>query len=351
MCALGAWGAHKQGGPQEAFVGLMEGPFLADSYEALSTSFSSDLQVRDCRARGLITPVADDEEGCGKLAAAKGAYVVVQRGKCTFMDKAVNARTAGAGGLVIVNGADQTFFVKDASEPRFTDFPVVMLSRSDGTELLEHVRVGAENRVRYSLRVGGKGVCAHGDHQEQGGWGALAAVEAVVAEAGKEVEAGEDTGAAEAGASAGAGAGADGEEGVLTSLEAEELSANQQQQQQQQPNIRELRLLARRHGRREQQVGLGREGTAEGAQTDEEGKKEKEKSQEDKGRARGPPLELVWAADWRSPGMSVVETRRNPWFVRRRQWTTSRCGARRQWTWHWWGGRWAPRTDSCPLAE
>jgi hypothetical protein len=287
MCALGAWGAHKQGGPQEAFVELMEGPFLADWYEALSTSFSSDLQVRDCRARGLMTPVADDVEGCGKLAAAKGAYVVVQRGKCTFMDKAVNARTAGAGGLVIVNGADQTFFVKDASEPRFTDFPVVMLSRSDGTELLEHVRVGAENRVRYSLRVGGKGVCAPGDHQEQGEWGALAAVEAVVAEAGKEVEAGEDPGTAEAGADAGA----DDEEGVLTSLEAEELSAKQQQQQQQQqPNIRELRLLARRHGRREQREGLGREGTAEGAQADEDGKKENEKSQEDKEEGKRPPI-------------------------------------------------------------
>ena len=265
MCALGAWGAHKQGGPQEAFLELMEGPFSAHWYKALSTSFSSDLQVRYCRARGLVTPAADDAEGCGKLAAAKGAYVVVQRGKCTFMDKALNARTAGAGGLVIVNGADQTFFVKDASEPRFTDFPVVMLSRSDGTALLEHVRVGAENRVRYSLRVGGKGACVPGDHLELGEWDALAHAEAVVV-----AEAGKDTGAAEAGTEAGAGV--DGEEGVLASPEAGELTTQQQQQQQQQPNIRELRLRARRHGRWEQEVVLGREDTEEGGRAEEEDK-------------------------------------------------------------------------------
>ena len=141
---------------QEAHLEVLSGPFLIESIEGISTSFSSELN--NCAKLPYVFP--PEPEACGKLSeSSKGTYVVVQRGRCTFMAKAMNARNAGAKGLIILNTQNSFFHVKDDSEPRFRDFPVVMVSSSSGKILEKNLKTMEVHGEQHKVRIAGPNMC------------------------------------------------------------------------------------------------------------------------------------------------------------------------------------------------
>lgn len=76
--------------------------------------------------------VGDPVNGCAPLAPVPaGAAVLLQRGTCTFRDKAVAAQAAGAKALVMFNNQPGTLSPTVEGDPAIT-IPVVMISQADG---------------------------------------------------------------------------------------------------------------------------------------------------------------------------------------------------------------------------
>jgi hypothetical protein len=77
---------------------------------------------------GSATPT----DGCLPLVGfTAGAIAIIDRGNCTFVDKAVNAQAAGAAAVVIVNNVAGDAITLDGNAPAVT-IPAVMVSMVDG---------------------------------------------------------------------------------------------------------------------------------------------------------------------------------------------------------------------------
>jgi hypothetical protein len=101
-----------------------------------------------CAAAPLV--LAEPPHGCGAYAntrGALGAIVVVERGLCTFSDKAAIAQGIGAVGLVVLNDAGNAFVRMpiDEREAARLDItlPVVMVDAGRGAETLRALLSGS----------------------------------------------------------------------------------------------------------------------------------------------------------------------------------------------------------------
>lgn len=59
--------------------------------------------------------LADPIDACGPIADATGKFVLVERGNCSFDDKATNAANAGAVGIIVYNNQSGGFFAEGDS--------------------------------------------------------------------------------------------------------------------------------------------------------------------------------------------------------------------------------------------
>mmetsp|Transcript_231 Transcript_231/g.476 ORF Transcript_231/g.476 Transcript_231/m.476 type:complete len:685 (+) Transcript_231:162-2216(+) len=105
--------------------------FTSEAAE-FSGPFSCDYQ-----SLRIATPI----DGCQVSARDKkkrvyrDSIVLVQRGVCPFIAKALNAQDAGAKGIVIVNTEENIFPIKDPQAEK-VQIPVVMVSKSHGRDIL-----------------------------------------------------------------------------------------------------------------------------------------------------------------------------------------------------------------------
>ncbi len=88
---------------------------------------------------GDVVPVTDGSAnptlGCGPLIGfPAGAIALVDRGSCTFLQKARNAQAAGAVAMIVVNNAPGDPSEPSGSDPSIT-IPVVMVSQADGNTI------------------------------------------------------------------------------------------------------------------------------------------------------------------------------------------------------------------------
>ncbi|MGO4956742.1 S8 family serine peptidase [Luteococcus sp. Sow4_B9] len=94
----------------------------------------------------LGEPGTPQAQGCEpytdeQKAQVAGAAVLVQRGTCTFHQKAANAQAAGAAAVLLYNNAAGTLNPSVEGTPEIT-IPVVMLSQEAGTEIAQQLASG-----------------------------------------------------------------------------------------------------------------------------------------------------------------------------------------------------------------
>ena len=99
-------------------------------YDAPTAQFSAPLTVT-----GTTGPLVAVGDACAAIpAVAAGTIVLADRGVCAFVDKASNAKSAGAAGLIVANNIDGAPFGMGGTLRRF-DLPAVMVSKADGDVL------------------------------------------------------------------------------------------------------------------------------------------------------------------------------------------------------------------------
>ena len=89
-----------------------------------------------------LVPAPAPGTGCAPLpAVTKGDAYLIQRGTCSFRDKALAAQRAGAGALVMYNNAPGVVNPTVEGDPAIT-IPVVMISQADGQALAAAAAAG-----------------------------------------------------------------------------------------------------------------------------------------------------------------------------------------------------------------
>jgi hypothetical protein len=129
----------------------------ADFGAALTTAGVSGTLVAAEDAADAAGPSATD--ACSPLtnaAAVAGHVALVDRGTCNFTDKAVNAQTAGAIGVVVANNQPgDTALLMGGSDDSIA-IPVVSVTQADGATLRGNVGAGVSVTLRLdpSRRAG-----------------------------------------------------------------------------------------------------------------------------------------------------------------------------------------------------
>lgn len=103
-------------------------------YYAYRASFSPSIPHGGLKAPLVLAPL----KACSPIQVdVSDAIVLVQRGGCTFMEKAYHAQTAGARAMLVVNTADDVFTMasSQADESSHIRIPVYMIGAADGKEL------------------------------------------------------------------------------------------------------------------------------------------------------------------------------------------------------------------------
>ena len=87
-------------------------------------------------AGGLRARVVASGDGCSRddFGAVRGLIALVERGDCFFAQKAANAQTAGAAGLLVSN-SEEGLFDGTLGDPKASGIPVAAIARSAGREL------------------------------------------------------------------------------------------------------------------------------------------------------------------------------------------------------------------------
>jgi Zn-dependent M28 family amino/carboxypeptidase len=85
---------------------------------------------------GLRARVVASGDGCSRedFGAVRGLIALVERGDCFFSQKAANAQTAGAAGVLVYN-TDEGLFDGTLGDPKASGIPVAALARAVGREL------------------------------------------------------------------------------------------------------------------------------------------------------------------------------------------------------------------------
>lgn len=84
----------------------------------------------------LAVAPSGNTEGCDPLAGLAGKIVLIQRGSCSFHEKAYNAQLGGAAGVVIYHNTAGILSPTVEGDQTIT-IPVVLVAQSDGASLVE----------------------------------------------------------------------------------------------------------------------------------------------------------------------------------------------------------------------
>jgi len=118
------------------------GGLFALSPNVRSFSFGNAEFGPDVKASQIVAPLkySFDSEGCTQVSFSESAtppIVLIDRGDCSFADKALNAEAAGALGVIIVNNLNSGAILLSAGgdfEDNLT-IPTVSISKEDGDYL------------------------------------------------------------------------------------------------------------------------------------------------------------------------------------------------------------------------
>jgi hypothetical protein len=104
-------------------------------------------------------PLATPSMGCGPIAALPaGAVALVDRGECPFAEKTLNAQTAGAAAVIIVNNVAGAPTAPGGTALPGTSVPTVMISQADGALIRDNLpasgRIIPGAAVNNAARVG-----------------------------------------------------------------------------------------------------------------------------------------------------------------------------------------------------
>ena len=134
-----------------------------DEFATMDYSGSGDVTARLVAVGGIVIPSPGG--GASGCAAADfngfpaGAIALIQRGTCTFRQKATNAQAAGAAAVVIFNEGnvdpddDRLGTVFGTLDPPQMTLPVIGTSFAVGEELYNLVRSGANVTVRVAVQA------------------------------------------------------------------------------------------------------------------------------------------------------------------------------------------------------
>jgi hypothetical protein len=121
---------------------------------------------------GNLIQATDPNDGAGTLttdgcssftnaAAVNGKIAVIDRGTCAFVTKTLNAQSAGAIGVVVINNIAGAPGGMSGSDPSIT-IPTVMVSQADGTTIRNQLgggvngTIGVDNSTRAGADVLGR---------------------------------------------------------------------------------------------------------------------------------------------------------------------------------------------------
>jgi hypothetical protein len=111
--------------------------FALKMAESINTSMVVAMPADGCE------PIWDNAE------AVKGNIVVVDRGACTFADKARHAQAAGAVAVVVANNQPGVAFAMPGNFSSVS-IPAVLITQEDGARL----KYGATARLTATLEIG-----------------------------------------------------------------------------------------------------------------------------------------------------------------------------------------------------
>ena len=85
--------------------------------------------------------------------AVRGAVAIVQRGLCTFLDKARRVQEAGGVGVIFVNSAETLFVPHGTDDDPGGDIriPAVCLRKKDGEALLAIASLGHQGAANIAM--------------------------------------------------------------------------------------------------------------------------------------------------------------------------------------------------------
>jgi hypothetical protein len=134
---------------------------VAKSYDIGSAGFGPSATAVGLTGRAVQAVDANNEagplttDGCSAFANAaeiNGNIALVDRGTCTFVEKALNAQAAGAVGMIVVDNRRTTCAppALGGAEPAVT-IPAISVTQDDGTALRAALTTG--NGVRGMVRL------------------------------------------------------------------------------------------------------------------------------------------------------------------------------------------------------
>lgn len=101
---------------------------------ALSATFSRALRPADATPAAFVD--AEPAHACEPVAGVeRGSCVVIQRGGCSFEDKAMNAQAAGAHSALVVNHVDELVRMDTSASDLLVDIFVALVANSTGARL------------------------------------------------------------------------------------------------------------------------------------------------------------------------------------------------------------------------
>jgi len=138
---------------------------IAGSYKGWIANFGATYCATETPIKGELAFVTDGNNstlGCTVTNNLTGKIAVVDRGSCTFSDKALNAQTKGAIAVIIFNNAaGEIFPMAAAASGPDVKIPVLNLTQADGNKLRALIQAGGVNATirRFdSPTKGGPGI-------------------------------------------------------------------------------------------------------------------------------------------------------------------------------------------------
>ncbi|KAK4483475.1 hypothetical protein RD792_010667 [Penstemon davidsonii] len=145
----------KKPGCDNDFV-LVKVPLWVDGEEVMEfvgvgARFGPTLASKEKRANQTVVALADPPDCCSKPRnKLTGEVILVHRGNCSFLTKAMVAEAAGASALLIINNQTELFKMVCEEDEReiHIGIPVVMLPQDAGASLKQSLKNGSHVSIQ-----------------------------------------------------------------------------------------------------------------------------------------------------------------------------------------------------------
>jgi signal peptide peptidase-like 2B len=98
--------------------------------------------------------VASDRNACEPIAEVAGKAVLLWRGECAYIEKAINAQDAGAAAVIVVSDEEELSPMSCAGDS-IVSIPVMQVLEEDGAQLEQDIAAGAVTVALTELKLKG----------------------------------------------------------------------------------------------------------------------------------------------------------------------------------------------------